>query len=139
MIIRDYRPGDFPQIEALWKETGVFRPERADTPEIILRCNSQGGKFLILEDEMNKRIVGTSWLTWDGRRVLMQYFALVPTLQGLGYGWKLAIESMAYARNKGASIKLEVHHDNIPAIELYRSLGFKILEGYEVYLVYHDV
>jgi ribosomal protein S18 acetylase RimI-like enzyme len=139
MIIRDYRHEDFSQVEKLWKETGVFRPERGDTPEIILRCNSQGGKFLILEDEINKRIIGTSWLTWDGRRVLMQYFALLPTLQGLGYGRKLAIESMAYARDKGASIKLEVHHDNTPANGLYRGLGFKILEGYEVYLVYHDV
>ena len=45
---------------------------------------------------------------------------------------------MAFTRNKGASVKLEVHHDNIPAIELYLSMGFKILEGYEVYLVYYD-
>ena len=139
MIIRDYRPGDFPQIEALWKETGVYRSERGDSPEVILQCNSQGGKFLVLEDEINKKIIGTSWLTWDGRRLMMQYFTVLPSQQGLGYGRKLAIESMTYARNKGASIKLEVHHDNIPAIELYRSLGFKILEGYEVYLVYHNV
>jgi len=139
MIIRDYRPGDFPQIEALWQETGVYRSERGDSPEVILQCNALGGKFLVLEDETKNKIHGTSWLTWDGRRLMIQYFAVLPSHQGLGYGRKLAIESMAYARNKGASIKLEVHHDNIPAIELYRSLGFKILEGYEVYLVYHDV
>ena len=138
MIIRDYRPGDFPQIEALWKETGVYRSERGDSPEVIQQCNAHGGKFLVLEDETNNTIIGTSWLTWDGRRLMIQYFAVLPSQQGLGYGRKLAIESMAYARKKEASIKLEVHHDNIPAIELYRSLGFKILEGYEVYLVYHD-
>ena len=138
MIIRDYQPGDFPQIEALWKETGVFRPERGDTPEIIHRCNSQGGKFLILEDEIDKRIIGTSWLTWDGRRVLMQYFALLPAVQGLGYGRKLAIESLAFSRNKKAPMKLEVHRENISAIQLYKNLGFKILEGYEVYMVHYD-
>lgn len=138
MIIRDYRPGDFPQIETLWKETGVYRSERGDSPEVILQCNARGGKFLILEDETNNTIIGTSWLTWDGRRLMMQYFAVLPSQQRLGYGRKLAIESMSFARNMGASIKLEVHHDNIPAIELYRSLGFKILEAYEVYLVYHD-
>jgi len=138
MIIRDYRPGDFPEIEALWKETGVYRSERGDSSAVILQCNAQGGKFLVLEDETNNTIIGTSWLTWDGRRLMIQYFAVLPSQQGLGYGRKLAIESMAYARKKEASIKLEVHHDNIPAIELYRSLGFKILEGYEVYLVYHD-
>jgi ribosomal protein S18 acetylase RimI-like enzyme len=138
MIIRDYRQEDFLQVEKLWKESGVLRPERGDTPEIILRCNSQGGKFLILEDEINNRIVGTSWLTWDGRRVLMQYFALRPTLQGLGYGRKLALESLAFSRNKKAPLKLEVHRDNIPAIQLYRNLGFKVLEGYEVYMVHFD-
>jgi ribosomal protein S18 acetylase RimI-like enzyme len=138
MIIRDYRQGDFPKLENLWKETGIFRPERGDTPEIILRCNSQGGKFLILEDEINNRIVGSSWLTWDGRRVLMQYFALLPTMQGLGYGRKLAVESMSFARIKKAPLKLEVHRDNIPAIQLYKNLGFKVLEGYEVYMVHYD-
>ena len=139
MIIRDSRPGDFPQIETLWEETGVYRSERGDSPEVILQCNAQGGKFLILEDEINRRIVGTSWLTWDGRRLMMQYFTVLPSQQGLGYGRKLALESLAFSRNKKAPLKLEVHRDNIPAIQLYKNLGFKILEGYEVYLVYHDV
>jgi ribosomal protein S18 acetylase RimI-like enzyme len=138
MIIRDYRPGDFPQIASLWKETGLYDAERNDTSETILRCNKQGGKFLILEDEMNKKIIGTSWLTWDGRRVMLYYFAILPSLQGLGYGRKLAMDSLAFARKKGAPLKLEVHRDNIPAIQLYRDLGFKVLEGYEVYKILHD-
>jgi ribosomal protein S18 acetylase RimI-like enzyme len=138
MIIRDYRQGDFLQIEDLWKETGVYRSERGDSPEVILRCNAQGGRFLVLEDETNNKIIATSWLTWDGRRVHLQYLAVLPSRQGLGYGRKLAKESMAFIRNKGASVKLEVHRDNIPAIELYLSMGFKILEGYEVYLVYYE-
>jgi ribosomal protein S18 acetylase RimI-like enzyme len=138
MIVRDYRPGDYPSIEALWKETGIYRSERGDGPETIQSCNALGGKFLILEDETNNKIIGTSWLTWDGRRVHLQYLAVLPSRQGIAYGRKLAEESMAFTRNKGASVKLEVHRNNIPAIELYRSMGFKILEGYDVYLVYHD-
>jgi len=137
MIIRDYRPGDFPQIEALWKETGVYRPERGDGPETIQICNDQGGKFLILEDETKNTIVGTSWLTWDGRRMFLQYLAVLPSQQSLGYGRKLAVESMKFARARKASLKLEVHRDNIHAIHLYKNLGFKRLEAYEVYLVYH--
>ena len=138
MIVRDYRPGDFPQIESLWKETGVYRPERGDTSETIERCNARGGRFLILEDEMNQRIIGTSWLTWDGRRVLMHYFTILPSMQGLGYGRKLALDSQEFAKEKGVPLKLEVHRDNIPAVQLYRNLGFKMLEGYEVYLLHHD-
>ena len=139
MIIRDYRQEDFLQVENLWKETGVYRPERGDTREIIERCNSQGGKFLILEDEINNRIIGTSWLTWDGRRVLMQYFSVLPSLQGSGYGRELAMASMAFAREKEAPLKLEVHHSNNPAIQLYKNLGFKILDGYEVYKLQNDL
>jgi len=139
MIIRDYRQEDFLQVENLWKETGVYRPERGDTREIILRCNSQGGKFLILEDEINNRIIGTSWLTWDGRRVLMQYFSVLPSLHGSGYGRELAMASMAFAREKEAPLKLEVHHSNNPAIQLYKNLGFKILDGYEVYKLQNNL
>lgn len=138
MIIRNYKPGDFPQIEALWRETGIYTMERGDTPEIILRCNTQGGKFLIMEDDLNSRIIGTSWLTWDGRRVLMHHFAVLPSLQGRGYGRKLALESLAFAREKRSPLKLEVHHDNTPAIQLYRSLGFDVFEDYDVYMIHND-
>lgn len=137
MILRDYHPDDFPQVEQLWKETGVFRSERRDSSETILRCNSQGGKFLILEDEIKQHIIGTSWLSWDGRRLHMQYFAISPSMQDKGYGTLLAKASMSFAHSKRAPIKLEVHRNNIHAIRLYKSMGFKILEGYEVYMV-HD-
>ena len=138
MIIRNYQPGDFPQIEALWRETGIYTVERGDTPEIILRCNTQGGKLLILEDELNSRIVGTSWLTWDGRRVLMHHLAVLTSLQGKGFGRKLAIESLAFAREKESPLKLEVHRDNIPAIQLYKNLGFEVFKDYDVYMIHHD-
>jgi ribosomal protein S18 acetylase RimI-like enzyme len=124
-------------VEHLWKETGVYRPERGDNSDTILRCNRQGGKFLILEDEASQRVIGTSWLTWDGRRVHMQYFAVLPSMQGKGFGRILAEASMSFARERKAPVKLEVHRSNIRAVQLYESMGFKILEGYEVYLV-HD-
>ena len=139
MIIRDYRHEDFPQIESLWKETGVYRPERGDTSDIIERCNARGGKFLIMEEEKSKTIIATSWLTWDGRRVLMQYFSVLPSLQGSGYGRELAMASLTFAREKKAPLKLEVHHSNSPAIQLYKNLGFKILDGYEVYKLQNDL
>lgn len=134
MIIREYRPGDFQEVEKLWKETGVYRPERGDSPDTIIRCRELGGKFLILEDEKRPRIIGTSWLTWDGRRIHMQYFAVLPSMQGKGYGRLLARASMDFARSLKTPVKLEVHRNNIQAIQLYKSMGFKIIEGYEVYI-----
>ena len=136
MIIREFQKGDFPQVEKLWKDTGVYRPERGDTLDTILNCNAHGGKLLILEDENEQRILGTSWLTFDGRRIHLQYFAVRPSMQGKGYGKLLADASMAFARELKVPIKLEVHRNNVQAVQLYRSMGFKILEGYEVYMVH---
>ena len=136
MIIREFRQVDFPEVEKLWKATGVYRPDRGDTAHTIQRCNKQGGKFLVLEDETARRIIGTSWLTWDGRRVHLQYFAVLPSEQGRGYGRLLADASMAYARDLKVPVKLEVHRNNIQAIRLYQDMGFKILDGYEVYMVH---
>lgn len=138
MITRNYKPADYPQVVSLWKETGIYTPERGDTPEIILRCNDQGGKFLIMEEPSESRIVGTSWLTWDGRRVMLHHFAIQPSLQGQGYGRQLALESLRFAREKKCPIKLEVHRDNLPAVQLYRSLGFVVFEDYDVYMIQHD-
>ena len=138
MIIRNFKPADYPQVVSLWKETGIYTSERGDTPELILRCNDQGGKFLVMEEPSESRIVGTSWLTWDGRRVMLHHFAILPSLQGQGYGRQLALESLTFAREKKCPMKLEVHRDNLPAVQLYRSLGFVVFEDYDVYMIQHD-
>ena len=135
MIIRDYQNGDFPQIEALWKNTGIYTVERGDTADIILRCNACGGRFIVMEDISTEQIIATSWLTWDGRRVFMHHFAVLPIMQGKGYGRKLAAESLAFASEKGSPLKLEVHSQNLPAVRLYRSLGFEVFEDYDVYMI----
>lgn len=134
MLIRDYKPDDFPHIEELWKATGIYTVERGDTAEIIIRCNSAGGKFLVLDDPDYGSVVGTSWMTWDGRRVFLHHFAIHPSLQGRGYGRKLALESLAFARELNCPMKLEVHSENIPAVSLYQNLGFQMFDNYYVFM-----
>lgn len=135
MRFRDFRSGDFPQVEHLWKETGIYTAERGDTAEMILGCNQAGGKFIVMEEKKSGRIAGTSWMTWDGRRLFLHHFAIRSDLQGQGFGRKLARVSLNFAREKNTPMKLEVHRDNIPAVNLYRSLGFKVFEDYEVYML----
>jgi ribosomal protein S18 acetylase RimI-like enzyme len=135
MIIRDYRPADFPQVEALWKETGIYTMERGDTNEIIQQCNSRGGKFLVMEDSATERVAGTSWMTFDGRRILLHHFAINPLMQGKGLGRSLALASLKFACELGYPLKLEVHRENKPAINLYMSLGFNVFEDYDVYMI----
>ena len=134
MLIRDYQSNDFPQVEALWKDTGIYQVERGDTPEMIERCNAMGGKFLVMEDPGTGRIVATSWLTWDGRRIFLHHFAVSPSLQKQGHGRTLARESLAFARRKGFPVKLEVHSHNLSAVRLYEAEGFEKFEGFDVYI-----
>ena len=134
MIVREYRPEDFGEVEKLWKETGIYTVERGDTAEIILRCNGTGGRFLIMEDPDSGRIAGTSWMTWDGRRIFLHHFAILPEYQGHGHGRILALRSLEFAREKNCPVKLEVHRENTPAVNLYRSLGFEVFTDYEIYM-----
>lgn len=135
MVIRDYRPEDFPLVEALWKETGIYTKERGDTAELIIRCNQSGGKFLVLEEESSGLVAGTSWITWDHRRLYLHHFAIRNDLQGKGLGRTLALKSLEFARQKNAPMKLEVHRSNQVAIDLYSSLGFKVFEDYNIYMI----
>ncbi len=135
MIIRDYRPSDFSQVETLWKETGIYTVERGDTDEIIHRCNYHGGKFLVMEEDSTGLIAGTSWMTYDGRRIHLHHFAIRPSLQAKGLGRILALESLKFSHELDCPVKLEVHQENLPAINLYKSLGFNIFEDYDVFMI----
>lgn len=135
MTIRNYREGDFPTIENLWKDTGIYIRERGDTPEVIDRCNSLGGEFLVMKENSTGHIVGTSWMTYDGRRIHLHHFAIRPSHQGKGWGKILALESLQHARKRSCPVKLEVHDENRIAIHLYKSLGFVAFEDYHVYMI----
>ena len=134
MIIREYRSTDYSQIEELWKRTGIYTAERGDTGLSIERCIRYGGKFLVLEDTVSGKVAGTSWMTFDGRRVHLHHFAVAPEFQGKGLGRLLARESLKFPDELGCPVKLEVHRDNLPAVHLYKSLGFACFEDYEVYM-----
>ncbi|HER07917.1 MAG TPA: GNAT family N-acetyltransferase [Bacteroides sp.] len=135
MVIRQYREGDYPHIRQLWEDTGIYRADRGDTPAVIRRCNDQGGAFLVMEEQPGGRIVGTSWMTYDGRRLHLHHFAIRPSHQGKGLGKILALESLKHARKKSCPVKLEVHDENKVAIHLYESLGFVAFENYHVYMI----
>jgi len=137
MQVREYRSSDFSQVVSLWRETGIYNVERGDTAAIVDRCNIKGGRFLVLEDTSTGTVAGTSWLTWDGRRVFLHHFAIGTPYQGKGYGRMLALKSLEFARQKDCPVKLEVHRDNQAAVNLYRSLGFDAWDDYTIFMNLH--
>ena len=134
--IRDYKPEDFEQVDRLWKDTGMGGDERGDDNKIIEQTLKLGGRLIILEDTSSGDIIGTSWLTTDGRRIFLHHFGIRPEHQGKGYSKKLLKESLEFAKSTGKQIKLEVHRtQNLRAINLYRKYGFKYLGDYDVYII----
>ena len=133
--VRDYRPGDYNSLLELWKQTDLNQPERADDAQVIERCNAKGGRLLVMEDTGSGRIIGSSWMTWDGRRIYLHHFGILPEYRRRGLGTRLARESLEWIRGTGQQVKLEVHKENHPAKKLYEKLGFFAFRDYDIYMI----
>ncbi|HLP73358.1 MAG TPA: N-acetyltransferase [Bacteroidales bacterium] len=133
--IREYRKGDYPAVSALWMATGLSNIARGDSEEIIEETIRIGGKLLLLEQKSTSRIIGTSWLTYDGRRLHMHHFGIDPAFHGRGMAKLLLNHSLAFVKHKGCQVKLEVHETNEKAVSLYKKAGFKRLGDYDVYII----
>jgi len=128
--------GDFPGIMEVWSATGLSRPERGDDEATIERSIAMGGAmFVMCEEDDEGKVTGTSWLTFDGRRLHMHHFGIAPAFQGRGLSAELLRESLRLVKEKGYQVKLEVHRTNEAAVRLYRKAGFEYLGDYDVYII----
>jgi ribosomal protein S18 acetylase RimI-like enzyme len=134
MTIREFKDTDFASIVELWEKTELGNPKRRDSLPCINRTIELGGAFYVLENDDGK-IIGTSWLTNDGRRIYLHHFGIEPSYQGLGLSKALLNTSLQFARKCGLQIKLEVHKDNLKALRLYEKFGFNYLGDYQVYII----
>jgi ribosomal protein S18 acetylase RimI-like enzyme len=136
MIIREYHKGDFNGIMNLWMATGLSRPERGDDEATVERSIEMGGRMLVMcTEDPAQKIIGTSWMTFDGRRLHLHHFGIDPAFQGQGLAKGLLRESLRFVKEKGYQVKLEVHRSNNVAVELYRKAGFEFLGDYDVYII----
>lgn len=136
MTIREYHKGDFNEIMNLWMATGLSRPERGDDEATVERSIEMGGRMLVMCTEVPaQKIIGTSWMTFDGRRLHLHHFGIDPAFQGQGLAKGLLRESLRFVKEKGYQVKLEVHRSNNVAVDLYRKAGFEFLGDYDVYII----
>lgn len=135
VIIREYIKSDYPGVNEIWEETGLGGRERGDNAEVIEKTLSHGGMLLIMEDREDGTILGTAWITNNGRRTYIHHFGIKPEYQKKGLGYKLGVETLKYAISSGCQIKLEVSPKNVAAIRLYRKLGFQPLGDYDIFII----
>lgn len=134
-IIRDYNNEDFEKLNKLWQKTGLGGAQRGNNAQIIELSIKLGGKLILLENTNTKEIFGSSWMTFDGRRIHLHHIGVKPSYQNQGFGKLLTKESLKFAKEKACQIKLEVHQSNKKAIEIYKKLGFAFLGDYDVYII----
>jgi [ribosomal protein S18]-alanine N-acetyltransferase len=134
ITLRDYQSSDYSSVLDLWLKCGLGGAQRGDNQHIIEQSLKMGGKLLLAFLDEN-HLAGTSWMTFDGRRIHLHHFGVEPAYQGKGIGKIMAQASIAFAREKGYQIKLEVHKSNASAIALYTKLGFSYLGDYWVYII----
>jgi ribosomal protein S18 acetylase RimI-like enzyme len=134
-IIREYREEDYNEIVQFWDLTDMGNPERGDSSETIKKTIGMGGCLLVLEAKSTGRICGTSWMTVDGRRILLHHFGILPECQGRSLSKTLLEKSLQFVKKTGYQVKLEVHSANYKAINLYKKYGFVHLGEYNVYII----
>jgi ribosomal protein S18 acetylase RimI-like enzyme len=136
MTIRQYHKGDFNAIMNLWCATGMGSPARGDDEATVERSIEMGGLMLVMcNGDAAGSIIGTSWMTFDGRRLHLHHFGIAPAFQGQGHARELLRESLRFVKEKRCQVKLEVHRSNIAAIELYKKAGFEFLGDYDIYII----
>jgi ribosomal protein S18 acetylase RimI-like enzyme len=134
-FIREYADADYPKLILLWEKLGLGGAHRGDNNQVIRRTINMGGQLLLMIENESDAIVGTSWLTVDGRRTYLHHFGISTDYQGNGLSKILLEASLKLAKTYGMQIKLEVHKDNIKALGLYKKSGFTYLGDYHVYII----
>lgn len=129
-IVRDFKSTDYNKLTELWQELGLGRPERGDNLTVIKETLKRGGKLLLLE--LDDQLIGTAWITNNGRRLYLHHMGISKAYQGRGYGKRLMDEIMNFASSVKMQLKLEVHIENDNARRLYEQYRFEELEGYRV-------
>ena len=126
----------FKDIIAIWQQTGITNPARADSFEAIQHNLDHTGTLILAT--YNGTAAGAAWVNHDFRRLYIHHMGVLPDYQNRGIGKALLQEALAIASETGYQAKLEVHNTNQAARHLYSSMGFTDLEGY-ITMIKRDV
>jgi ribosomal protein S18 acetylase RimI-like enzyme len=133
--ITTFQPSDYEALAALWLNTGLGNAARGDNQQTIAETLALGGVLYVMKTEPENELIGTSWITNDGRRLYLHHFGIKPEYQKQGLSKPLLKKSLEFAKQINRQIKLEVHRDNLPALTLYEKAGFTYLGDYLVFII----
>jgi|SRR5579862_2284538 len=125
MVIRQFHPEDQEAVVRLWERCDLVRAWNDPRKDIRRKLGVQPDLFLV--GTVNDRIVATVMAGYEGHRGWINYLAVEPDQQRLGYARSLMAEAERLLRAAGCpKINLLVRTTNRGVIEFYRRLGFAI-------------
>lgn len=137
--VREFRPEDLESVIMINK---VCLPENY-SPDFFMEHHWENPRIFLVA-QVGEKVVGYNMCRIEfgisnikrdfAKKGHVISIAVLEGYRGMGIGQKLMEEGMKNVREAGASeIYLEVRQSNLPAIQLYRKLGFRavrVLEGY---------
>ena len=107
----------------MWKECGLARAQ--NDPKADIRRKLAVAPELFLVGDLNGQIVASVMAGYDGHRGWINYLAVAPSLQKLGYGRQIMARAEELLLALGCpKINLQVRTTNGQVIEFYQRLGF---------------
>lgn len=111
-----------------------FCPNSPDDIQYFLRLTQTKWQDILLIRE-NAKIIGYGWLhpvvrenrPIEKRKWRLHMFGIDPEFQGKGWGKIMFLVCWEHLRNRDASsLELTVDSENIPAVGLYKTFGFRV-------------
>ncbi len=123
MLIRPYQMRDKEAVIKLWSDCGLIVPQ--NNPEKDIARKQKVNPELFLVGEIDGRIVASCMAGYEGHRGAINYLAVTPDCQRMGYGRDIMEKAEKLLKALGcAKINLNVRTSNRKVIEFYNSIGF---------------
>ena len=127
VVVRSYRPTDYPSFLRLWEACG-FERSLNDAEEVLAALSADPRGFVLVA-EADGAIIATVMGHMDRRWGWVQRLAVHPEHRRQGLGRRLTQEAERRLAALGAyRAVLLARRDGTPAVVLYQSLGYETWE-----------
>ena len=124
--IRRMRASDYDALVATWKSAGLpYRPKGRDSRANVERELKDDTSLFFIAEE-NGKVVGAILGTQDGRKVLLNRLAVVPSHQKKGVGRMLAQAVEKEMERLGIMMACAlIDDDNESSMKFFEGMGYK--------------
>lgn len=123
LVIRPFTASDTDVVILIWGQCGLIKPWNNPHLDIVRKLSFQPDLFLV--GELYGEVIATAMFGYDGHRGWLNYFAVTPKFQKLGYGSQLmAFGEMKLIEKGCPKLNLQIRADNSTAAIFYKTVGY---------------